>query len=104
MVVSFTVIPMGESEELKEKIAEIIKIVDESGLEYKLGSMQTTIEGESWDEVMGVVRKCHEKAMELVPRCLTSITIDDRKGFSGRLEGKVKDVQAVLSDRELKVE
>ena len=65
---------------------------------------QTTIEGDGWDRVMGVVRACHEKAMELAPRCLTSITIDDRRGFTGRLEGKVKDVQDILAEREVRVE
>ncbi|MBP5273826.1 MAG: MTH1187 family thiamine-binding protein [Abditibacteriota bacterium] len=104
MLVSLTVIPLGESEELKEKIAEIVKIIADSGLKYKLGSMQTTIEGDGWDRVMGVVRACHEKAMELAPRCLTSITIDDRRGFTGRLEGKVKDVQDILAEREVRVE
>ena len=104
MLVSLTVIPLGESEELKEKIAEIVKIIADSGLKYKLGSMQTTIEGDGWDRVMGVVRACHEKAMELAPRCLTSITIDARRGFTGRLEGKVKDVQDILAEREVRVE
>ncbi len=104
MLVSLTVIPLGESEELKEKIAEIVKIIADSGLKYKLGSMQTTIEGDGWDRVMGVVRACHEKAMELAPRCLTSITIDDRRGFTGRLEGKVKDMQDILAEREVRVE
>jgi len=30
---------------------------------------------------------------------LTNITIDDRKGATGRLEGKVKDVEEVLGKK-----
>ena len=103
MVVSLTIIPLGGGDELKEKIADIVAIIHDSGLSYKLGSMQTCIEGE-WDEVMEVVRRCHHKALESAPRCLTTVTIDDRKGFTGRLEGKVKDVKDILSDKELSVE
>ena len=103
MVVSLTIIPVGSGDELKEKIADIVAIIHDSGLSYKLGSMSTCIEGD-WDEVMEVVRKCHQKALESSPRCLTTITIDDRTGFTGRLEGKVKDVKDILSDKELSIE
>ncbi|MEN6372419.1 MAG: MTH1187 family thiamine-binding protein [Armatimonadota bacterium] len=95
MLASFTIIPIGEGEELKELIAEILAIVDKSGLPYKLGAMQTTIEGEP-EQVMGLIMKCHQKMMEIAPRVLTSITIDDRKGAAKRLEGKVKDVENIL--------
>ena len=69
--------------------------MDRSGLPYKLGAMHTTIEGDA-AQVMDVIMRCHRRMLELAPRVLTSITIDDRTGFSGRLDGKVKDVEEVL--------
>ena len=103
MVASFTIIPVGNGEELKEKIAEIIKIIHDSGIDYKLGAMQTTVEG-SWEEVMTVIKACHDKMLEISNRCLTSITIDDRTGFENRLTGKVTDVVNILKDRSLNIE
>jgi len=44
MVASFSVVPMGVGEELKEHIAKVLDIIDKSGLPYKLGAMQTTVE------------------------------------------------------------
>ena len=38
---------------------------------------------------------CHRRMLGCT-RMLTSITIDDRKGATGRLEGKVRDVEQVL--------
>ncbi len=95
MVVSFSVVPIGTGVEMKEQIAMVIDLIDRSGLPYKLGAMQTTIEGDA-DEVMALVLKCHNLLLEVAPRVLTHIAIDDRKGAVGRLEGKVADVEAVL--------
>lgn len=95
MLADFSVVPIGVSGGVKKLVAEALKIVDESGLSYKLGAMHTTIEGDS-DRVMDVILRCHRRVLELSPRVLTSITLDDRKGATGRLEGKVKDVEQVL--------
>ena len=40
---------------------------------------------------------------EQAPRVVTHITIDDRAGATGRLEGKVQDVERILG-RELRHE
>jgi uncharacterized protein (TIGR00106 family) len=98
MLASFAVVPMGVQEGVKELVAEALAIVDASGLPYKLGAMQTTIEGDA-DQVMDVILRCHRRVLELAPRVLTSITIDDRKKATGRIEGKVRDVEEVLGKR-----
>ena len=95
MLASFSVLPVGVGEALSEYVARIIAIIDESGLDYRLGAMQTTVEG-SEDEVMGLIMKCHRAARDTASRVLTSITIDDRAGASGRLSGKIEDVERVL--------
>jgi uncharacterized protein (TIGR00106 family) len=89
---------MGVQEGVKELVAEALAIVDASGLSYKLGAMHTTVEGDA-GEVMELIMRCHRRVLELAPRVLTSITIDDRKGAAGRLEGKVTDVEEVLGKR-----
>jgi uncharacterized protein (TIGR00106 family) len=95
VLASFSVLPVGVGEALSEHVAKIISIVDESGLEYRLGAMNTTVEG-SEDEVLGLIMKCHRAAREMAPRVLTSIAIDDRRGATGRITGKIADVERVL--------
>jgi len=95
MLASFSVIPIGVGEELKTHVAAVIDLIDRSGLDYKLGAMQTTVEGDP-EAVMALILKCHAKMKEAAPRVLTSITLDDRRGAEGRLEGKVRDVEAEL--------
>ncbi len=98
MLASFAVVPMGTQDGVKKLVAEVLAIVDASGLPYKLGAMHTTIEGDA-EPVMDVIMRCHRRMLELAPRVLTSITIDDRRGASGRLAGKVKDVEEVLGKK-----
>ena len=99
MLASFSVVPVNAGEALSEHVANILALIDESGLDYRLGAMQTTIEGDE-SEVLGLIMRCHHAMRESFPRVLTSITIDDREGAKGRLTGKIADVERVLG-REL---
>ena len=98
MLASFTVVPFGVGESVKEHIAAVVALVDASGLDYRLGAMQTTIEGDQ-AEVMDLIMRCHNLMKERAPRVLTSIKIDDRTGAVGRLQGKVEAVEEVLGKK-----
>ncbi len=100
MIVNFSVVPIGKGNSLSTQVAEVLKVVDESGINYKLHSMGTILEGD-WDEILELIKKCHERTLEDSDRVLTTITIDDRKGKSGRIVGKVQSVERKLG-KELK--
>jgi len=72
-----------------------MKIVDESGIPYKVNPMGTVLEGE-WGEVFAVVKKCHQAMMKGEERVMTAISIDDRRGRPNRLELKVKSLEKRL--------
>jgi uncharacterized protein (TIGR00106 family) len=95
MLASFAIVPVGVGEELKELIAELVPIIEKSGLPYVMGAMQTTIEGEP-EAVLNLIMTCHRHMRVCAPRVLTHITIDDRADATGRLRGKVRDVEESL--------
>jgi uncharacterized protein (TIGR00106 family) len=95
MIVEFSVVPVGQGEELAGPVAKILDIIDRSGLPYQLTAMGTLVEGD-WDEVLGLVRRCHEAMRGEAGRVLTHIAIDDRTGAAGRITGKVRDVEKTL--------
>ncbi len=95
MLASFSVAPLGLGEALSEHVAQIISLIDKSGLDYRMGAMQTTVEG-TQEEVMSLIMDCHNRMRDIAPRVLTSITIDDRKDATGRLTGKITDVEKAL--------
>jgi uncharacterized protein (TIGR00106 family) len=100
VIIEFSVVPVGRGEALAGPVARVLDLVDQSGLPYQLTAMGTIVEGD-WDEVLGLVRRCHEAMRGEAARVLTRISIDDRAAAAGRIEGKVRDVEAVLG-RELK--
>jgi uncharacterized protein (TIGR00106 family) len=98
MVVNFSIVPVGKESSLSAQVAEILKIVSKSGIDYKLHSMGTIMEGD-WDDILKLIKKCHKKTLKYSDRVLTTITIDDRKGRTGRIAGKVKSVERKLGKK-----
>ena len=92
MVVNFSIVPIGKGSSLSTQVAEVLKIVSKSGINYKLHAMGTILEGD-WDKIFKLIKKCHKKILKDSDRVLTTITIDDRKGRTGRISGKVQSVK-----------
>lgn len=95
MIVQFSIVPLGAGVSVSQYVAKVIRVVDESGLPYKLHAMGTIIEGE-WDEIMHLIKRCRDLLMEEVERLVIDIKIDDRKGAKGRIEAKVASVEEKL--------
>ena len=91
----FSVVPVGKGESLSPVVARVLKIVAESGVNYRANPMGTVLEG-SWDEVMEVIKKCHDEAMKEGGRVVTSIKIDEREGVEQRMEEKLGSVERKL--------
>ncbi len=92
MLIEFSIIPIGAGSSIGDRLAKVLKIVDASGLPYKVNPMGTVVEGK-WDELMKLVKKCHDAVMKTGERVMTTISIDDRKGRPNRIEEKVKSVE-----------
>lgn len=98
MLAEFSIAPLGSETHLSAAVAEMLRIVDGSGLAYELHAMGTIMEGE-WGEVMGVIEQCYRCMAERYPRVLVTIKIDEAKGKTGRLRGKVESVERLVGKR-----
>lgn len=96
----FSVVPIGKGESVGQYVAECLRIVEASGLEYRINPMGTVLEGD-YDSVMRVVRQCHMRVLEMSPRVITTVKIDDRVGKTGTLASKIESVERRLG-KELK--
>ncbi len=101
MVVNFSIVPIGKGSSLSIQIAEVLKIVDKSGINYKLHAMGTILEGD-WDKILKLIKKCHKKILKNSDRVLTTITIDDRKDKTNRIVGKVQSVERKMGKKSKK--
>jgi uncharacterized protein (TIGR00106 family) len=95
MMVELSIVPLSKEVHLGKHVAEAVKIVEQSGLEYRLTPMGTLLVGE-WEPVMSVVRQCHEAVRKMSDRVFTKIKIDDFKGSERMPEDKVKSVEKHL--------
>ncbi|MGW1729307.1 MTH1187 family thiamine-binding protein [Streptomyces sp. NPDC002306] len=97
MIVAFSVTPLGVGEEVGEYVADAVRVVRESGLPHRTDAMFTSIEGESWDEVMDVVKRAVAAVEARAPRVSLVLKADIRPGVTDGLTSKVETVERHLS-------
>ncbi|MCK5286748.1 MAG: MTH1187 family thiamine-binding protein [Thermodesulfovibrionia bacterium] len=95
MLAEFSIVPLGAGNSISSHVARILKIVDASGMPYKINPMGTVVEG-SWSDIMKLIKKCHDAILNTESRIITTISIDDRKGKSNRIDKKVESVEHKL--------
>jgi uncharacterized protein (TIGR00106 family) len=99
VLIAFSVSPLGgESESVGRAVADAVRVVRESGLPHETSSMFTTIEGETWDEVMAVVKRATEAVAAHAPRVSLVLKADIRPGHTGQLRAKVDRVERYLAE------
>jgi len=95
MMIEFSILPVSEDAHLGKYITAAVKIVHESGMEYRLAPMGTILVGE-WEPAMAVIRQCHEAVRQMSDRVMTRIKVDDAKDSVRLPEEKVKSVESLL--------
>ncbi len=95
MIAEFSVFPVGKGVSLSQYVARSIGLIEQSGLPYKACPMGTTVEGD-WDEVFSLIKKCRDAIAADSERVLVNIKVDDRRGATGRLTGKIESVEKKL--------
>jgi uncharacterized protein (TIGR00106 family) len=99
MLFAFSVAPAGlATDSVSDIVAEAIRVVRESGLPNETTSMFTTIEAETWDEGMEVIKKAVEVVQARAPRVSLVLKADIRPGYTGQLQAKVDRVEAALGE------
>jgi uncharacterized protein (TIGR00106 family) len=99
MLFAFSIAPAGgdtSTDSVGDVVAEAVRVVRESGLPNETTSMFTTIEAETWDEGMDVVKRAVEAVQAHAPRVSLVLKADIRPGHTGQLKAKVERVEAAL--------
>lgn len=99
MIFELSVIPIGAGTSLSRYIAEVMRVIEASGLVYESHSMGTNIEG-GWDDIMPVVRECHEGLYRMgVERISTTLRISDRRDKPYTMAGKLASLKQKMGSR-----
>ena len=89
ILLEFALYPTDKGASVSEYVKRNLEIIDDSGLPYRLGPMGTCLEGQ-YDEVMAVVKACHERMAVDCGRIACTLKFDYRAGHGGRLDSKVE--------------
>ena len=85
MLLELSVIPLGRGRSFSADLADLMKIIDASGLDYRLTPAGTVIEG-NWDELMDVAKKCHGTMRGKTERVITLMKLDHYCPVKSRIE------------------
>lgn len=91
-LMEFSMIPLDKGHHFSSYVARILKIVDASGLSYRLTPMGTIVEGE-WLELTGLLTKCMSELDKDCERISLTVRFDAHKGRKNMLESKIASVQ-----------
>jgi uncharacterized protein (TIGR00106 family) len=94
-LIAVAIAPLGVGDELAPQVAEVVKVIRESGLPNRTTSMFTEIEGE-WDEVMKVVKDATFVLAKKGIRTEVVLKADIRPGFSNMIDTKMNKVDDIL--------
>ncbi len=98
-LIAVAIAPCGTGDELSAEVAEVVRVIRESGLPSRTTSMFTEIEGE-WDEVMRVVKDATFVLAEKGIRTEVVLKADVRPGFNHMMDGKLERLDAQLKAQE----
>ncbi len=95
VVGELSIFPLDKGPSVSQYVARCMEIIDKSGLDYRCHAMGTVIEGEL-DQVLSLLKQCFEELQKDCDRIECYLRLDYRKGYTGRIEGKVASVEAKL--------
>ena len=95
MLLELSVIPLGRGRSISADIVDLVRVIDASGLDYRLSAAGTIIEG-GWDQLMEVARKCHTEMRKKTERVITFMKLDDYGDRTGMLTEAIASIEGKL--------
>lgn len=100
ILMEFSMFPTDKGTSVSKYVAEVIKMVKESGLNYQLTGMGTIIETDKMDEALEIVRKSYEVLKPHSDRIYSTVKFDVRHDADNRLKNKIKSVEDKIGEVE----
>ena len=97
VLLEFAMFPTDKTgDSASESVSKVIRMIKESGVNYKLTAMGTVIETETLEEALDIVNKSYKVLEPIANRVYSSVKLDIRKGKSNRLEQKIESIESKI--------
>jgi uncharacterized protein YqgV (UPF0045/DUF77 family) len=74
VLVELSVIPLGNNGQVRDRVADVLSIVDETGLFHERTRSGTCIEGK-WSDISPVIYACYERVLGQSPQGFLKVSI-----------------------------
>jgi len=99
VLMEFSIFPTDQGESVSDHVSAVIRIIKESGVDYRVTAMGTIIETDQPAEALAIVDKAATILQQKgCRRIYSSIKLDIRAGKAGRLEQKVRSVEQKIGE------
>ncbi|MEJ2452789.1 MAG: MTH1187 family thiamine-binding protein [Candidatus Thiodiazotropha sp.] len=97
MLLEFSMFPLDQGDSLSAHVSQLIELIRESGVDYRLTAMGTLVETEQIDTALALVARCNQLLQDRgCQRIYAAIKVDYREGPVGRLQSKVESIQSKI--------
>ncbi len=93
VLLNFAMFPTDKGVSKSDAVSQVLDMIKQSGVSYKLGPMGTTIETETMQEALDIVNKAYLILENDHERIYSTISIDARKNSVNRMEGKIASIE-----------
>lgn len=96
VLMNFAIFPTDTIGSKSKEVSQVIEMIKESGVSYKLNSMGTTVETETMQNALKILNDSYEILNKNHSRIYSTVTFDIRKNHNNRLEGKVSSIENII--------
>ena len=91
IIASLVISPLDKGISVGDYVKEVIRIIDGSGLNYRVCSMSTEVEADSLDSIFEIVKKADERLLEMgSKRVSILVKIDHRTDKDATIQSKIE--------------
>ena len=96
---SLAMFPTDTKGSKSKEVSQILEIIEDSGLDYQLTSMNTIVEAKTLKELLDLLNLCYLKLEELgCSRVYATLNFDIRSSGENRIESKIKSVEKHIGE------
>ena len=100
VLLEISTFPMDKGESLSQYVSQVVKMIEDSGVDYQLNAMGTIVETDDIKQALTLVEKAYDILDKLgCNRVYAVLKFDIRKGKTHRLSGKVQSVTEKMESR-----
>lgn len=93
IIAEFSIFPTSEGSSVSRYVREVIKVIENSGLNYEVGAMSTTVEAPDLKSILNLVSACDQILVEMGARRIhLDLHLDHRLDREATIDSKLKAI------------